>query len=444
MSKLAIIGCGLAGPLAAIYLARRGIAVDLYERRPDLRKVAISAGRSINLALSARGIHALDQAGVWDAIRRICIPMKGRMIHSSSGELTFQPYGQRPGEVIYSVSRRDLNIALVEAAESLPGIRVWFERRCTGADLASGAIQIHDEATRETYEVPTELVIAADGSGSAVRIEMLKALRFDYSQHYLDYGYKELTIPAGTAGSHVIETNALHIWPRGSFMLIALPNIDGTFACILFLPFEGDNSFASLRRPSDVVRFFEMHFADALPLMPHLAENFFQNPVGSMVTIQCQPWNAGGRALLLGDAAHAIVPFFGQGVNCAFEDCVRLAGLIDEHGLDWPVVFSELSPTRKPDTDAIAAMALDNFIEMRDSVGRPEFLARKQVEQALERRYPGVFVPKYSMVSFHRIPYSVALSRGDVQDRILDELGPNNPIDWTRADSLVKSRLTAL
>jgi kynurenine 3-monooxygenase len=445
MSKLAIIGCGLAGPLAAIYLARRGIAVDLYERRPDLRKAAISAGRSINLALSARGIHALDRAGAWSAIREICIPMKGRMIHSLSGELTLQPYGQRPEEVIYSVSRRDLSIALVEAAGRLPGVDISFQHRCEGVELAESALRLHDESTGERFEVTTGPIIAADGSASVVRTEMLRTPRFDYSQRYLDYGYKELTIPAGASGGHVMETNALHIWPRGSFMLIALPNTDGTFACILFLPYEGDNSFASLRHPGDVVQLFETHFPDALPLMPDLTGNFFDKPIGSMITVQCHPWNIEGRALLLGDSAHAIVPFFGQGVNCAFEDCVHLAGLVDRHGSDWPVVFSNLSRTRKIDTDAIAAMALDNFIEMRDRVGHPEFLARKQMEQAIERRHPGVFVPKYSMVSFHGIPYSVAQARGEIPDRILDDFGnTNGEIDWARADALVSARLTRL
>jgi kynurenine 3-monooxygenase len=291
-------------------------------------------------------------------------------------------------------------------------------------------------------------VIGCDGSASAIRAEMLKLNRFNFSQQYLDYGYRELTIPAGPQGEHVLETHALHIWPRGNHMLIALPNIDGTFACILFLPFEGEDSFAVLSTPEQVEQFFRSRFPDAVGLMPQLADNYFANPMGAMVTIKCSPWHVEGRALLLGDAAHAIVPFFGQGINCGFEDCSFLVELLDRHGADWPHVFAEFEEERKINTDAIADMAIENFVEMRDRVADSRFLLRKKVELALESRYPQLFVPKYAMVTFHRIPYSIALARGAVQDRMLAELCESmnrvEDLDWGKADRLIHRDLAPL
>jgi kynurenine 3-monooxygenase len=442
-----LIGAGLNGPLLAICLAQRGYKVELYERRPDMRRVRVSAGRSINLALSTRGIYALTQAGLWEAMRKIIIPMKGRMMHAVSGELTFQPYGKNEAEVIHSISRAELNIALMSAAEAA-GVEIHFEKRCTGIDLKTGGIHIRDERTGEESLVETEVVIGCDGSASAVRNEMLKASRFDFSQQHLDYGYKELTIPAGAAGEHLLDPNALHIWPRGNHMLIALPNIDGTFACILFLPFDGDDSFARLTSAADVVKFFQTRFPDAAGLMPQLAANYSGNPTGAMVTVKCSPWHVGGKALLLGDAAHAIVPFFGQGLNSGFEDCTVLLQLLDEHGADWPRVFVEFEKSRKINTDAIADLAVENFAEMRDKVADPRFLFRKKVELALEARFPGRFVPKYAMVTFHRVSYSVALARGVKQDRILDRLceriGRVEDIDWQEAEQLVSSEISPL
>jgi kynurenine 3-monooxygenase len=277
---------------------------------------------------------------------------------------------------------------------------------------------------------------------------MLRLSRFNFSQQYLDYGYKELTIPAGPGGKHVLETNALHIWPRGNYMLIALPNIDGTFACILFLPFEAADSFAQLTTPSAVIKVFQSRFPDANPLMPNLAEDFFTNPTGAMVTIKCSPWHVDGRVLLLGDAAHAIVPFFGQGINSGFEDCTCLLELLDRHGTDWGPVFSEFEQARRVNTDAIADLAVENFVEMRDRVADPRFLFRKKVELALEAKYPRLFVPKYAMVTFHRIPYATALQRGQVQDRMLTELCDPierlEDLDWNKADRLIRSQLTPL
>jgi kynurenine 3-monooxygenase len=445
--EITLIGAGLNGPLLAILLMQRGYAVEIYERRPDMRRIRMSAGRSINLALSTRGIYALQKAGLWAGMRNLVIPMRGRMMHSTAGELTFQPYGRNEAEVINSISRAELNVALMNAAEE-QGATIHFSRRCMGCDLKTAAIRLRNEETAEETTREVEVVIGCDGSASSIRNEMLKLNRFNFSQQYLDYGYKELTIPGGSRGEHLLETHALHIWPRGNYMLIALPNIDGTFACILFLPFEGMDSFASLASPSQVVAFFNSRFPDASALMPQLAENYFANPTGAMVTIKCSPWHAEGRVLLLGDAAHAIVPFFGQGLNCGFEDCTLLMELLDRHSPDWARVFAEFVRERKINTDAIADMAVENFTEMRDRVADSRFLLRKKIELALAEKYPDLFVPKYAMVTFHRIPYSVALARGAVQERILDEVCESinrvEDLDWSKADRFVHRDLTPL
>lgn len=445
--KVTLIGAGLNGPLLAIGLVQRGFQVEIYERRPDMRQVRMSAGRSINLALSTRGIHALTEAGLWHQMQQIVLPMKGRMMHSSASDLTFQPYGKNDAEVINSISRAELNIALMNAAEAL-GVKIFFRQRCTGIDLKTGTLQLRDEHAGKDVSLPTSIVIGCDGSASAIRNEMLKLSRFNFSQQYLDYGYKELTIPAAPGGKHAIDVNALHIWPRGSHMLIALPNVDGTFACILFLPFEGAGSFDQLTTSSAVTNFFRSQFPDAVPLMPDLADNFFANPTGAMVTVKCSPWHVENRTLLLGDAAHAIVPFFGQGINCGFEDCTVLLALLDRHGADWARVFSEFEQARKINTDAIADMAVENFVEMRDRVADPHFLFRKKVELALEEKFPQLFVPKYAMVTFHRVPYNEALRRGQIQERILAELCGSiqrlDDLDWSKAERLIRAELTPL
>jgi kynurenine 3-monooxygenase len=368
-------------------------------------------------------------------------------MHSATSELTFQPYGKDETEVIHSISRAELNIALMNAAEE-QGVKIHFQQRCTGIDLKNGMLQLRDERTGEDRTLESSIAIGCDGSASAIRSEMLKLSRFNYSQQHLDYGYKELTIPAGPNGKHVLETNALHIWPRGNYMLIALPNVDGTFACILFLPFEGPDSFATLTTHAGVSEFLQVRFPDAVPLMPDLADNFFANPTGAMVTVKCSPWHVEGRALLLGDAAHAIVPFFGQGINCGFEDCTCLLELLDRYRADWGRVFSEFENARKVNTDAIADLAVENFVEMRDRVADPRFLFRKKVELVLETKYPRLFVPKYAMVTFHRIPYATALKRGQIQNRILTELCDSiervEDLDWSKADRLILSQLTPL
>ena len=444
---ITLIGAGLNGPLLAIGLVKRGFDVEIYERRPDMRRVRISAGRSINLALSTRGIHALSEAGLWSEMQKITLPMKGRMMHSAASELTFQPYGKDEAEVIHSISRAELNVALMNAAES-HGVKIRFQQRCTGRDLKTGMLQLRDEETGKDTMNAASVVIGCDGSASAIRSEMLKLNRFNFSQQYLDYGYKELTIPAAPGGKHALEVNALHIWPRGNYMLIALPNVDGTFACILFLPFEGPDSFAQLTTHASVLDFFQSRFPDAVRFMPDVANNFFANPTGAMVTVKCSPWQVQGHTLLLGDAAHAIVPFFGQGINCGFEDCTCLLELLDRHGADWPHVFADFEVVRKVNTDAIADLAVENFVEMRDRVADPRFLFRKKVELALEAKYPQLFVPKYAMVTFHRIPYSTALKRGQVQDHMLtklcDRIERIEDLDWSKAEKMIRSELTPL
>jgi kynurenine 3-monooxygenase len=328
------------------------------------------------------------------------------------------------------------------------GAAIHFGERCIGFDAATGVVRFRNDETGRETTVDSEVVMGADGSASAIRLEMQRLSQFGLSQEYLDYGYKEFTITAGLGGKHVLEPNALHIWPRGSYMLIALPNIDGTFACILFLPFEGEESFATLDTAEKALEFFAERFPDAVPLMPQLKENYSNNPTGSMVTIKCSPWHVEGKALLLGDAAHAIVPFFGQGMNCAFEDCTLFLELLDRHGPDWPKLFVDFERARKTNTDAIADLALENFIEMRDRVGDPRFLFKKRVELALEVKYPRLFVPKYAMVTFHRVPYSVALARGKIQDRLLTELCDSiariEDLDWQKADLLIRRDLTPL
>jgi kynurenine 3-monooxygenase len=454
--KVTLVGAGLAGSLLSIYLAKRGYTVDVYERRPDMRSVDIGGGRSINLALSARGIHALKDVGVYDRVMKIAIPMKGRMIHSVTGELTFQRYGKDDTEVIYAASRSQLNVALMDEAEKLPGVKLHFNQRCTGMHLNTGELRVFDEATGAKTTLRSNAVIGTDGSASAIRMEMQRSSRFNFSQHFLEYGYKELIIPPGPAGTWQFEKHALHIWPRGTYMLIALPNIDGSFTCTFFYPFEGEQSFETLDTPELVRRFFEDQFKDASALMPHLREEFFENPTGSMVTIKCSPWHVGGKALLLGDAAHAIVPFFGQGMNCAFEDCTYLDEWIGNAGdraqradeEHWRYLFAEFEQLRKVNADAIADLAVENFVEMRDLVAQPTFQLKKKVEQVLQQRFPNTFIPKYSMVTFHRVPYSVALARGRVQDDILDELCTSisspEKVDVKRAETLIQTKLTPL
>lgn len=441
-NQITLIGAGLAGSLLSIYLAKRGFEVEIFERRPDMRSAEISAGRSINLALSVRGLHALEKVGLKERIMQIAIPMKGRMLHSLTGELNLVPYGRKESEVINSVSRAELNMQLMSAAEQ-QGVEIHFNQKCTGMDFESGELKLHDEVTNQESVTQREIVIGTDGSASAIRNDMARALDGNFTKDDLEHGYKELTLPAGPNGQFLLEKNALHIWPRQSYMLIALPNSDGSFTCTLFFPMRGDLSFESLKTKKAVLAFFKEQFPDAFELMPALVEDFFTNPTGALATIRCQPWHLAGKACLLGDAAHAIVPFFGQGINCGFEDCTVLDECIEKQSGDWQKIFQEFGTLRKINTDAIAELSLTNYFEMRDHVADSKFALKKQVEFALEEKYPEKFIPKYSMVSFHRIPYSVALAKGKVQEKILAELCAAitsvEDLDWQRADELIKN-----
>lgn len=452
-SSVSIIGAGLAGSLLGIYLARKNFQVDIFERRPDMRAMDSGGGRSINLALSVRGIHALQETAVSDKIMRIAIAMRGRMIHTPSGELVFQRYGKDESEVIYATSRAELNKALMTRAENHKNLHFNFNTRCAEMNFDTGEVKFVNEQTGEESLHQTHVVVGTDGSASAIRNDMVGRGISQFTQDYLEYGYKELTIPPGPNGKHIMERNALHIWPRKTFMLIALPNLDGSFTCTFFFPHEGEESFMRLNTEEKVRAFFTQHFPDAVALMPEFGKEFFENPTGSMVTVKGSPWHSGGKAMLLGDAAHAIVPFFGQGMNCAFEDCSHFNRLVQRQmsygrspdKVEWDEVFKEFEKIRKKETDAIADLAVENFVEMRDHVARPAFQLKKKVERILEEHYPGLFVPKYTMVTFRRIPYSVALSRGVVQEGILNELCQHitqpEEVDLRKADLLISRQL---
>lgn len=442
-SRIVISGAGLAGSLLAVMFANRGFDVTIYEKRGDMRDEAMSAGRSINLALAARGIRALEYAGVMDRVRPLMIPMPGRMLHPLEGELKYQPYGSKAHETNYSVSRGELNKALMSAAEATGKVRILFSHEVHDIDFARNAMLVKNSVTGDTFEDHGLPVFAADGAGSPVRQAMARQLGIANSEDILDHAYKELNIPAAADGSWQIEKEALHIWPRGSFMLIALPNLDGSFTCTLFLPREGEPSFASLNSAEKLQQFFEERFPSALPLIPDLKKDFFANPTGMLGTVRCDPWHHEDKAVLIGDAAHAVVPFHGQGMNAAFEDCVALDQLIAEHGKDWPTLFAAYTAERKPNGDAIAQMALENYTEMRDAVRDPAFHLRKQVEFALEEKFPGRFIPRYSMVMFHpEIPYAEALARGERQQELLFRLTENRErledVDLSNAESLLR------
>lgn len=404
-----IVGAGLGGALMAALLARDGHQVRAYERRPDPRRAGADSGRSINLAISARGLHAMDQAGLTDRVRDMAIPMRGRMMHDTAGTLSFQPYGAR-GEAINSISRAALNLLLLEAAQEA-GAELAFEHRCLDADFTAGTLDLLDSATGRELRVPAPVVIGADGAFSAIRARMQRQDRFDYSQSYLEHGYKELAIPAAEGGGFRLEPHALHIWPRGGYMMIALPNRDGSFTCTLFWPFHGPDSFESVRTPDDLIAFFRRTYPDTLSLMPGLVDDFFANPTGSLVTVRCAPWQVDGRAILLGDAAHAVVPFYGQGANASFEDCVLLRDALRRHGDDRAAAFAQFARSRRPHTDVLADLAIANFVEMRDRVAHPAFLLRKRWEHLLARLFPRWYLPLYTMVSFSRIPYAEAVAR---------------------------------
>ena len=440
-----VIGAGLAGPLIAVLLARRGLPVVLLERRSDPRTGPVSGGRSINLALSARGIRALERAGVFAEVTPLLLPMRGRMLHAPSGESTLQPYGQSPAEVNFSIGRASLNQVLLCAAEQA-GVLLRFNQRCLGLDPRTHALNCADERTGEEYVHDGETIIAADGAGSVLRSSLVDAGVCAERIEPLGHDYKEMILSAGPAGRPVLEPGALHIWPRGGFMLIALPNPEGSFTLTLFLPRSGPVSFASLTEDAALRRFFAAQFPDLELHHGSLCEDFRRNPQGQLATVHARGWHLGGRALLLGDAAHAIVPFHGQGMNAAFEDCARLDELLESGG-DWAALYEQFERDRRPDTEAIARMALENYEEMRERIRDARFTRLQQLAFELERRFPQRFIPRYSMVTFHpEIPYREALRRGEVQARILEQLDrarAGGGIDYALAAALVHERLPA-
>jgi kynurenine 3-monooxygenase len=439
--RIAIIGGGPAGSLLAILLARRGLESFVIERSTPFSASSRPGGRSINLALAARGIAALRRAEIDSDVAKLLIPMRGRMLHDTTGQQRLLPYGQRAAEEIYSVSRAALNALLYELAARRHGVEYRFDEQCIGVD-GDGTPVIETRGGRRRH-LAADVIFAADGAGSEVRRALLANGALSSHEELLDHGYKELTV-AARDGEFALEPNALHIWPRGGFMLIALPNPDHTFTATLFLPHRGEPSFDSVGGNAE--RFFAAQFPDVLPLMPALAQDYASHPVGHLGTVHCRPWSFADRILLVGDAAHAIVPFHGQGMNAAFEDCVVLDELIGQHasthGRDWPAIFAEFERARVPNVRAIAEMALENYREMRNDVRDPKFQLRADLSFELERRFPERFIPRYSMVMFHpEIPYAEAQRRGTLQAAILDELTKHaaniDDVDLTRAADLI-------
>ena len=431
MEKVIIVGAGLVGSLQAINMAKKGYEVEIYERRPDMRKVDLIAGRSINLALSNRGWKAISEAGIQQEIEKIAIPMKGRIMHDEAGNTTFQQYGKED-EAIFSVSRGLLNQKLMNCADEFENVTFFFNHKCLDIDLKTNQVTFQDITTKDREVVAEGKIFATDGAFSAIRKRLMKTDRFNYEQMYLEHGYKELTIPRAEDGGFKIDKNALHIWPRGEYMMIALANEDGSFTCTLFFPFEGENSFDSLQTEEQVAQFFNRVFPDAIAMMPNLVEEYFENPTSSLVTVRCSPWNYKDQIIMMGDASHAIVPFYGQGMNSGFEDCTVFNEIFEANNRNWKESFNQFAATRKKDADAISTLALQNFIEMRDLVADEKFLLRKKIEKKIYDKYPNKWVPLYSQVTFSHTPYSEALANGKRQEKIMDCImaKPNIEVIW--------------
>lgn len=428
MKTATIVGAGLVGSLWAVYLSKAGFKVKIFEKRPDIRTADIAAGKSINLALSERGWKAFETVGIAEEIRKIAIPMHGRTMHDAEGNLTFQPYGKE-GQAIYSVSRGGINAKMMEIAEEVGNADIHCNELCRDVDLDNGIVYFENTQTKERSEVQSDLVFAADGAFSAVRYNGMQQLnRFNYEQRYIEDGYREILLPANEDGSYKLEKNTLHIWPRGRFMLIALPNEDGSFTCTLFMPFENnENSFENLKSREQVDSFFKTTFPDFHELMPDVADTWEDHPLSSLAIVRCYPW-VYGKVALMGDAAHATVPFYGQGMNCGFEDCTVMWELMQEHGDDWEKIFDSYQVSRKPNGDAVQDLSLDNYHVMRDFVGDPEFLLQKRFELRISELYPEKYLPLYSQVSFSHIPYAEAYKKGKEQDVFIKGIMAKNNI----------------
>ena len=421
MKHITIVGGGLVGSLLAVFMAKRGHTVHVFERRPDPRKTDVYAGRSINLVVSHRGWTALRAAGVEEAVQRIVVPVYARMTHDRDGKLTRLPYSIDE-RAIHSVSRGELNKVLLTEAEKLPNVTLHFDHRCTGVDLDTATCSFHDEVEGDNIAVRADVVLGADGAPSAVRQEMMKG-RFNFSQSFIEHDYKEIAFPPNADGTPQMDPNCLHIWPRRQFMMMGLANTDGGFTGTLFMPHEGEYSFDTIQDEQDLMRFFEAHFKDAIPMLPDLAEQYFRNPQSNLAIIRCAPWTHKDKVALVGDSAHAIVPFYGEGMNSGYEDCKVLNDLLNEHGDDdWGTVLDAYGRARKPNGDAIADLSLRNFVEMRDLVADPRFILRKKIEGRLQQRHPDKWLPLYSQVKFSDIPYVDAWNEGLRHDRIMEEV----------------------
>ncbi len=435
-----MVGGGLVGSLLAVYLRRRGMEVEVRERRPDPRKALADEGRSINLVVTSRGIAGLKRVGLWEPVKNLSVAVRGRRMHAVDGTQVFQPYGRDESEVNYSVSRGELNKFLVDTAEK-EGARFLFSQRLAGR---RDGLWRFETPSGDDFSSAT-VVVGTDGANSQLRQELVKSGVCDAVTDNLDYGYKEFVIAAATGGGYRLESSSLHIWPRGHFMMMALPNRDGSFTVTLYLPYKGRESFETLAPKGAATEFFRTHFPDALDLMEDLEGTNQKNPVGGLATVRCDRWHRGGDTLLLGDAAHGIVPFFGQGMNSGFEDLIVFDELVERWGSDWGAVFPEVFQSRKPNTDAIADMALQNFVEMRDKVGDAEFLLRKGVDSALEKKFPAKYRTRYALVAYTLVPYAVALEAGTIQEKILSELckGLKSPdgLDFVKAEALIDGQL---
>lgn len=428
MKSATIIGGGLVGSLWAVYLAKAGYKVDVYERRTDMRKTKMSAGKSINLATSYRGWKALDAVGIGDAIRKIALPMFGRSLHHLNGAVNYQPYGIND-QAIYSVSRGDINSKLMDLAEENKNVNIHFNEECVNVDLVKGSAFFKNSQAGAITECTADVVFATDGAFSAARYTAMQKLdRFNYSQNYIEDGYREVLLPANADGSPKLETNRLHIWPRGRFMLIALPNFDNSFTCTLFMPFEGhEYCFNKLTDKTKVETFFKEVFPDFIGMMPTVADAWEDHPLSALAIIRCYPWYH-GKVMLMGDAAHATVPFFGQGMNCGFEDCTVMWDLMQKHNEDWKKIGEEYQVLRKPNGDAVQDLSLQNYLVMRNKVADADFQLLQKMERRISELYPDKYFPLYTMVSFTDIEYRTALEKGNAQEQVIKELISKNSI----------------
>ena len=450
MKNILIVGGGLVGSLLSLFFAKKGYAVDVFEKRPDIRKNETIAGRSINLVVSDRGWSALEAAGISERIRKITIPVYGRMTHDENREETFLPYST-DNKAIFSISRAELNLKLIEIAAEFPGVKYHFDEKCVNMDMENSSAIFHNTLTGGQTSVKADIIFGADGANSEVRKYIHKKSGKKLSgnipfcsEETIAHGYKELVIPPDENGKWKLNENALHIWPRKKFMLMALANLDGGFTCTLFLPMTGENSFENIKDEKDLIKFFNDKFPDALPIMPTLTTDYFSNPTSSLTIVRCLPWVKNGKIALIGDAAHAIVPFYGEGMNCGFEDCLILYNLMGKYGADWDKILKDYETLRKPNADAIAELSLQNFIEMRDLVSDPRFLLRKKIEANIHQKYPSKWIPLYALVKFSNIPYKDALMEGKKQDDIMKKILALDNIESIWNDPKIESQILSM